>query len=199
MEIKSAELWDRLELLLGDKASLLPPRPEGRRYPRSVRFHFDEIVDLVDPVCTPAEKAVVQQMVDGLKSFAENVIGDKELGDSISDPSLIMAAFCATFEYRDGNGDVRSMPITFTARDEYDAVSSVIRFWISRQFVPEFFKELYCVKLYQERIGPISAYGHLFNGSRLPFLEWKIDAAGMPFETFAIREIIEWLRHQRRN
>lgn len=49
-----------------------------------------------------------------------------------------------------------------------------------------------------ERIGPISERGQIFNGSCLPFLEWKIDATGMPFETFAISEMIEWLRYKKR-
>jgi hypothetical protein len=198
MEIPSAELWDRLELLLGDNASLLPPRPDGRRYPHSARFHLDEVIDLVDPICAPADTVVVQKMVEGLKSFAKNVLADKGMDDSRVDSSLVLPVFSATFEYRDGAGDVRSMPITFTANDKFDAVAGVIRFWIGRQFIPEFFKELYSVKIYNESIGPISERGHLYNGSRLPFFEWKIDGAGMPFETFAIREVIAWLRHQRR-
>lgn len=66
---------------------------------------------------------------------------------------------------------------------------------IGRQSLPEFYKRLLCVKIYQERFGPISEDGRLFNGTSFPFLEWKIDTAGMPFETFAISKIIDRLQY----
>jgi hypothetical protein len=109
------------------------------------------------------------------------------------DPSLVLSAFTAELEYQDGFNQTRSSSITFTAKDSYDAVASVIRFWIGRQFMPEFYNKLLCVKIYGDRFGPITKTGQLFNGTSFPFLEWKIDTAGMPFETFAISKMLDRL------
>lgn len=198
MEIVSAELWDRFELLLGDKASILPPRPEGKSYRHSARLNVDKVLSLDTRDFKPEARAEAQRLIDSLKSFAENVVSENPVEDKRPDPSKIISVYYATFEHLDGQRHATGTNVTFTATSACEAIASVLRFWTGRQLYPEFFGSLFCVKIYSERIGPISETGQMFNGSSFPFFEWKIDGAGMPLEMYAASEILNHLLRESR-
>jgi hypothetical protein len=195
MEIVSGELWDRLELLLGDAAdALLPPRPAGASFPHSVRFKIDEYVANKRFMHSVRKIEIVERIAKELSVFAERLVRGSRSKVSSVDYGLVTSAFQARFEYRDGTGRVRDLTVTYTAETAFDAIAAAIRVWVSRQTAPEFFQQLLCVKICEVRFGPIDEDGALFNGASFPFLEWKIDTAGMPFETYAISRIADMLR-----
>ena len=198
MEIVSAELWDRLELLLCDKATLLPSRPDGYSYRHLVRQNVDKVLSRDTRDIEPSVRAEAHRLIDSLRSFAENVISDEPVQDARPDSSKIITVYKATFEHLDGERHGTHTSMNFTATSTCDAIASVVRFWIGRQFYPEFFGTLFCVKIYIERFGPVSESGQMFNGSLFPFFEWKIDGAGMPLEMYAVNEMLNHLVRESR-
>ena len=72
-----------------------------------------------------------------------------------------------------------SKSILFTADGEVDAVQSAIRFYRTRQkAIPEYFGELWCIKVSMSHFGPVDAQGCILAQHSYPFFEWKHDRPG---------------------
>lgn len=186
-KIESGELWDRLALVLGDDAVQLPPRPSA---PQPYKFMFGGTFTTDWMGDRSRNHEAVGRVIGSLKSCAKHIVLGEISERAAVQESSPSSVFHAIYEHSDDTGRGTSTEVRFTAEDEYDAISSAVRFWMGRQAaIPDFFNHLYCVKIWRERFGSIADDGAMFNGSSFPIFEWKIDAAGVALEIF----VLEWI------
>ncbi|MCV9964254.1 hypothetical protein OIU34_20420 [Pararhizobium sp. BT-229] len=193
-QIESGELWDRLALILGDEADRLPPRSsteKSHRYPFSHPFNTEW---LDEPARNRKE---VVEAIEGLRACAKQIAFGNALDEQRPTSEQLVSVFKANYEYARDDGSVSSTSVQFTAVDEFDAITSAIRFWMGRQkAIPDNFNQLFAVSITNQTIGPISASGSLFNGTGFSFFEWKIDSRGMALETYALVRMVELIKFQ---
>ncbi|MCZ7862599.1 hypothetical protein O9X98_14585 [Agrobacterium salinitolerans] len=187
--IRSAELWDRLALILGEEADQLPPRPSG---PQPHKFTFGGTFETDRVGNTARNHEAVGRVIGSLKSCARRIGRGEYSERTVVSENCVATVFYAMYEHADEDGRADRMTVHFTAADEYDAISSALRFWMARQVaMPDFFNQLFALKVSQETFGPIDADGGLFNGKGFPFFEWKIDSRGVALELYALEWIAE--------
>ncbi|MCS4088476.1 hypothetical protein [Rhizobium sp. BK176] len=194
-QIESSDLWDRLEHVLGDEASILPPRPsEGRVYRFRVSRPFNS--DWLGEAAQGRTEIVAA--IESIRACAHHIVSGEALDYKRPASDRVVHAFSAAYEHASADRSVRHISAEFTATDEFDAISSAIRFWMGRQnAMPDFFGRLYSVKISRVAFGPINADGSMVNGNGFPFFEWKIDAHGMAFETYALHHMAKLIRFEK--
>lgn len=99
--------------------------------------------------------------------------------------------FTASYEYRDGEGQVVGTTINFRDRGPDLAIRSSVRWWNARhEAAPEWFAELLCIKLGFLNIGPIDETGRLSPPYGGTFFEYKCDTAGAPLDDYVENRIL---------
>jgi hypothetical protein len=189
MEIGSSDLWDRLALLLNNQTSQLSERPQGPNHFEGVKTAFTADQFKGNKASIEADK-IVEGAGLSLQLFAQRVAnGDRAWGRPLG-KGQSFAVFAARFEFQNDDKKANSIEVRYTAEDRYDAICSVIKFWITRQVnIPGHFHRLFSLSINSETFGPIGDDGTLYGGTGLPFFDWKIDADGLPMEMHAIYTI----------
>jgi hypothetical protein len=84
-------------------------------------------------------------------------------------------AFEASYEHK-RNGQTTGSKLVYTADNIVDAAKGFMRFWENRHaMIPEFFEQLYAVKIHIIMIGPINDFGVLTHNRSILNFEWKCD------------------------
>lgn len=104
-------------------------------------------------------------------------------------------AYEALLEFNTGEG-VTTHHIRFVSKYRGDAVTDVFRWWANRhEAIPDYFKELYCVKVSSVTLQKIDKTGYLHPDSGMNFFEWKYDWPGTAeqyLESFKVKEKRNW-------
>lgn len=192
MKIKSAELWDRLSLLLGEEANaLLSERPNGKSGRHRSLAAEAKISDAKNWQRNAKAAEEVELAIHHLKTFAQRVVSGEKEEDRIVGPRTV-SFYQASYEYADAEENPTTSTIRYTAETVSEAIIGAIKFWIDRQRnYEEHFHSVHAVNVTEARIGPISDMGSLFKGFGFPVFEWQVDSHGMPLELYAVVRIGE--------
>lgn len=109
--------------------------------------------------------------------------------------NLTFSCYSCQYEYwLPDKVDVTQTTITYTAASGAEAVLASLRFWKSRERMPDLFGPLLYLQIHPMTIGGIDEKGSLTGRKSFRLLEWSRDRAGVDLETYVQWKVAEYTK-----